>query len=142
MQTNIDDMSAEYLGVEFQEKLFKLGALEVYYEQVIMKRGRPGVVLNVLAKRDKIDEIAENIFLNTSSIGIRYYEADRFELAREIKEVKTSYGKVKMKETTLPGDRKRIKPESRDIIEIAERENISSIDIVNEILKNDENESN
>ena len=88
-------MSAEYLGVEFQEKLFKLGALEVYYEQVIMKRGRPGVVLNVLAKRDKIDEIADSIFLNTSSIGIRYYEADRFELAREIKEVKTSYGKSK-----------------------------------------------
>ncbi len=142
MQTNIDDMSAEYLGVEFQEKLFDIGALDIYYEQVIMKRGRPGVVLNVLAKREKVDEIADCIFLNTTSIGIRYHEADRFELAREVREVKTRFGIVKVKETTLPGDLKRIKPESRDILDISDRENKSSIDIVNEIFKNDKNEYN
>jgi uncharacterized protein (TIGR00299 family) protein len=142
MQTNIDDMSAEYLGVEFQDQLFETGALDIFYEQVIMKRGRPGVVLNILAKRDKIDEIAEYIFLNTSSIGIRYFEADRFELKREVREVSTKYGKVKVKETTLPDKGKRVKPESRSIIEIANKEKKSSLDIFNEILKNDENESN
>ncbi|MBR9998090.1 MAG: nickel pincer cofactor biosynthesis protein LarC [Cyclobacteriaceae bacterium] len=142
LQTNIDDMSGEYLGTEFQDKLFRMGALDLYFEQVIMKRGRPGVVLNVLTRKENADRIADCIFGHTTSIGIRYFEAGRYELEREIKEVDTLYGKIRLKETLLPGNtQKRSKPESRDIFRIAEQENKSSLYILNQIQNSIKNEN-
>ena len=47
IQTSIDDMTGEYLGQEFQTALMEKGASDFYYEQVVMKKGRPGIVLNV-----------------------------------------------------------------------------------------------
>lgn len=142
VQTNIDDMSGEFLGVEFQNKLFELGALDLYFEQVIMKRGRPGVVLNILVKKENLHRISEYIFQQTTTIGIRYFDVQRLKLEREIREIDTAFGKVKWKETNLPGNnRKRGKPESRDVFTIAERENKSSLDIFNQIIKHYENES-
>lgn len=142
MQTNIDDMSGEYLGIEFQEKLLELGALDFHFQQVIMKRGRPGVVLNVLVRRENTNQIADYIFRNTSSIGIRYHDAGRFELKRSSREIETQFGKVKMKDVQVPGYPVRSKPESKDIIAIAEKENKSSFYVLHQILKNNENESN
>jgi uncharacterized protein (TIGR00299 family) protein len=142
MQTNIDDMSGEYLGVEFQEKLLSLGALDFHFEQVLMKRGRPGVVLNVLVRKENSIQIADYIFQNTSSIGVRFYEAGRFELKRKSRDVETQFGKIKMKDVQVPGYPMRSKPESKDIITIAEKENKSSIYVLQQILKNNENESN
>ncbi|MFC2126456.1 nickel pincer cofactor biosynthesis protein LarC [Bacteroidota bacterium] len=135
IQTNIDDMSAEYLGVEFQNKLFELGALDFYYQQVIMKKGRPGIVINVLTRKNQVQDIADYILKNTSSIGLRYFSADRIELDRENKEMDTSMGKVKVKESTFPDQHKRIKPESEDIIEIARKKGKSPLDVSEKIKK-------
>lgn len=133
MQTNIDDMSHEYLGIEFQDKLFKLGALDFYYQQVIMKKGRPGIVINILARKDKLNSLSEFILKNTSSIGIRYFGAERIELEREIKELNTSFGKVKVKESVFRDKSKRLKPESNDIFRIAEKEDKNPLNIANQI---------
>ncbi len=142
LQTNIDDMSGEFLGIEFQNKLFELGALDLYIEQVIMKKGRPGSVLNVLLKKENLHQVTDYIFQQTTTIGIRYFEVHRLKLEREIREINTEFGKVKWKETSLPGKvPKRGKPESRDIFTIAEKENKSSLDIFNQIIKHYENES-
>ena len=135
IQTNIDDMSAEYLGVEFQNALFELGALDFYYQQVIMKKGRPGIVINVLTREDRVHDIADFILKNTSSIGLRYYSADRIELERGNKEMDTSMGKVKVKESTLPDKQIRVKPESEDIIEIARKKGQSPLDVSEKIKK-------
>jgi uncharacterized protein (TIGR00299 family) protein len=142
VQTNIDDMSGEFLGIEFQNKLFELGALDLYFEQVIMKKGRPGVVLNVLVKKENLNQVTDYIFQQTTTIGIRYFEVQRLKLEREIREIDTAYGRIKWKETNLPGKKqKRGKPESRDVFTIAEKENKSTIDIFNQIIKQQENES-
>jgi pyridinium-3,5-bisthiocarboxylic acid mononucleotide nickel chelatase len=141
IQTNIDDMSGEYLGIEFQDQLLASGALDFYFEHVTMKKGRPGVVLNVLVKPADRDRIAEFILRQTTSIGLRYFDAGRIELEREIREMDTEYGKVKFKETKVPGNGFRYKPESHDIIRIAEKENKSSIEILSQISKIKKNEN-
>lgn len=141
LETNIDDMSGEFLGTEFQEKLFDLGALDFFYQQIIMKKGRPGLVLTVLIRYENLERVVRYIFDNTTSIGVRYYPANRFELERKIKQADTTYGKVTVKETLMPGNKKRIKPESSDIIRIATKENKSPVEILKQVMKDIEEDS-
>ncbi len=96
IETNIDDMSPQFYEVLF-EKLFEVGALEVFMENVIMKKMRPGIVLKVLCKKDKVDEILNIIFTNSSTIGVRFWEMERRVLERRSFYVDTSFGKVEIK---------------------------------------------
>jgi uncharacterized protein (DUF111 family) len=100
-----------------------------------MKKGRPGVVLTVLTREKHLKDIADYILNSTSAIGLRYFNASRIELERENKEIKTSFGNVKVKESVLPDKKKRIKPESSDIIKIAGKKGKSPLDISEGIKK-------
>ncbi|MBI4823792.1 MAG: nickel pincer cofactor biosynthesis protein LarC [Nitrospirae bacterium] len=96
IETNIDDMSPqiyEYLI----EKLLKKGALDAFLTQVIMKKGRPGVLLTVLCHEDKKQEIANTIFEETTTLGVRFYNAGRITLKRKIDKVVTEFGKIRVK---------------------------------------------
>jgi pyridinium-3,5-bisthiocarboxylic acid mononucleotide nickel chelatase len=130
IQTNIDDLSGEYLGLDFQQKLLDQGALDFYIQQVIMKKGRPGIVLTVLTPESGLKKIGEVILENTSSIGIRYFPVDRMELDRQNIEIETEFGKVKAKKVILPSGKKRVKPESDDIFRISRETGISPLEII------------
>jgi len=135
IQTNIDDLSGEYLGLEFQQKLLDNGALDFYFQQVIMKKGRPGVILTVLAPSVNLKKIGEIILENTSAIGLRYYSVDRIELDRKNFALDTEFGKVKAKEVTLPSGKKRIKPENDDIFRISKETGLSPLEIIGLLCK-------
>ena len=77
IQTNIDDMTGEYLGQEFQISLMEKGASDFYYEQVIMKKGRPGIVLNVFCSEERFEVISDFILENTTTIGLRYFTVNK-----------------------------------------------------------------
>jgi uncharacterized protein (DUF111 family) len=101
-----------------------------------MKKGRPGLVLNVLARKENLEALIDFIFRQTSSIGVRYFEAQRTELKRDIRELNSDYGTIRWKETEVPGFvHKRAKPESRDIFVIADRLNRSSFEIYREVME-------
>ena len=138
IQTNIDDFSGEYLGTEFQENLIKTGALDVYIEQVIMKKGRPGIVLNVLCSEKELKQVSDFIVENTSTIGLRYFFAKRLELYRKNSEINTSMGKVSVKESLTPGGNRKIKVESKDILKIAKELNKNPLEI-NQLILNEYN---
>jgi uncharacterized protein (TIGR00299 family) protein len=135
IQTNIDDMSGEFLGIEFQEKLLENGAIDYYFEQVIMKKGRPGVVLNALARQGDVKKVSELILEQTSTIGVRFFPVQRIELERSQKEVATKSGNIRSKEVITPRKGKRVKPESSEIINIAYRQDKSPLEIYYQFIK-------
>jgi pyridinium-3,5-bisthiocarboxylic acid mononucleotide nickel chelatase len=64
---------------------------------IIMKKGRPAITLAVLAEPARREAIAKVIFAETSSIGLRFHPVSRMKLRREIREVETKWGAVKVK---------------------------------------------
>jgi pyridinium-3,5-bisthiocarboxylic acid mononucleotide nickel chelatase len=96
LEANIDDSTPQVLGYAM-ERLLEAGALDVTLESVLMKKSRPGSLLRVIAKPEDRDALADVIFSETTTLGLRVYAAERRVKARHIVEVTTPHGKVRMK---------------------------------------------
>lgn len=120
IETNLDDIQGEWLGTDFQERLFENGALDFFLQQVIMKKGRPGVVLTVLCREPQREALCRFLLQSTSTIGLRYYTARRWELPRRQQQLDLPFGRIRVKEVVLPDGSRRIKPESADLLRLAQ----------------------
>ncbi|RMF62062.1 MAG: nickel pincer cofactor biosynthesis protein LarC [Calditrichaeota bacterium] len=118
ISVNIDDMNPEWHPY-LMEKLLQGGALDVSLSQVLMKKGRPGVLLNILCAKEKLPAIRNILFTESSTIGFRYHPLQRECLPRTIKEIDSPWGKMKVKEVLYNG-RKRILPEYEECKRISE----------------------
>jgi hypothetical protein len=96
MEANIDDLNPQVLAYA-AERLLAAGALDVTLQPVLMKKGRPGHLLQVIARPQEREALAQLIFAETSTLGLRVYPAERRVQSRTFAEVETSYGKVRMK---------------------------------------------
>ena len=102
IETNIDDMNPEIFGV-VMEQLFSVGALDVYFTSIMMKKNRPATKISVLAEKKNRERLSKILLTETSSFGIRVYSVDRMALDREVKKLKTPYGSVNIKIGRLDG---------------------------------------
>ena len=134
LETNIDDMSSEFLGVDFQEGLFKNGANDFHYQAIQMKKGRSGVLISCAVDSENIQQLSDYIFENTSTIGIRYYPITTLKLERKVEMVKTPFGDVKVKIVTTPSGIKKSKIEYDDLKRIAETQKQSIYSLEKEII--------
>lgn len=116
LETNIDDCSGEVLGYTM-ERLFKAGARDVHYFPVYMKKNRPGWQLNVICEEEKIAQLEQIIFEETTTIGIRRIRVERSVLGRNIEKVQTPYGDALVKICHL-GDETKIYPEYESVVKI------------------------
>jgi hypothetical protein len=82
IETNLDDLSPQILTFT-TEQLLKLGALDVFVSACLMKKGRSGHLLTVLARPSDSDRLKEEILLQTSTLGVRQYLAERTIAERE-----------------------------------------------------------
>jgi uncharacterized protein (TIGR00299 family) protein len=96
IEANIDDLSPQILGYAM-ERLLDAGALDVTLQPVGMKKSRPGTLLRALAKPEDRDRLADIIFAETSTLGLRMYPAERRVQSRTWVEVSTPHGSVRMK---------------------------------------------
>ncbi len=119
VETNIDDMNPQGFELLYA-RLFEAGALDVWVQTILMKKMRPAFKLSVLCEHTKQGEIAEVIFKETTSLGVRFLELDRFSLERKIVPVKTKWGKVRVKIAELEG-RKMMSPEYDDLKRISQK---------------------
>ena len=122
IETNIDDLSPEIIGAA-TEHLLKAGALDVFLTPIQMKKNRPAVQLTVLCEDSAIPGIAELIFRETTSFGIRMDKVDRLKLERKFEQVKTSYGEVTVKIGLLAGQEIQISPEFDSCKSLSEKTN-------------------
>jgi uncharacterized protein (DUF111 family) len=93
---NIDDLNPQVYD-HVGERLFASGARDVTITSTIMKKGRPGVILTVLAEPRLRDQMAEIIFAETSTIGIRFHAVSRLKLPRRTISVDTRFGAIRVK---------------------------------------------
>jgi hypothetical protein len=101
VEAGIDDMNPELFGY-VMERLFDAGALDVCWIPVHMKKNRPGTLLQALCAPGRFNAIVECILTETSTLGVRHYEAGRHVLAREIVTVETSFGPIPVKRVRRP----------------------------------------
>jgi len=136
METNIDDMSGEFLGIDFQKDLMKNGAFDFYLTDVQMKKSRKGVLLTCLTNKKDIKQLSNFILENTTTIGVRYYPVNRIYLEREFKKFNsTKYGEVNIKVVTTPTGKKRMKIEYDDLVILNKKWKLPLQTLKQEIIK-------
>jgi uncharacterized protein (TIGR00299 family) protein len=120
VETNLDDVNPQTYE-HIMERLFRCGALDVTLTPVIMKRGRPGVVLTCLVAPTDIDPLLDVLFDETTALGVRVQEVARHILPRRFTSVKIPGGEVRIKIAVLDEKRSKAAPEYLDCKRIAER---------------------
>jgi len=118
LETNIDDMNPQIYGY-LMEKLFNLGALDVWYTPVYMKKNRPGTVLGVLAQVTEEDLIVKTILEETSTLGVRSRRVTRHIARRESVEFDSSLGRIHAKLKYLEDKIISVSPEYDDCRRLA-----------------------
>jgi uncharacterized protein (TIGR00299 family) protein len=133
LECNIDDMNPEFF--EFiSEGLFKAGASDVFLSNIIMKKGRPGIILNVLCETESADSLKSIIFTETTSLGIRTFPFRKDTLVRKLETVQTNYGEVRVKRSYYKGKEVSCKPEYDDCRRIALEKGIPLKEVYNNII--------
>ena len=118
LETNLDDVPGVVLGYA-QERLFALGALDVWYTPVQMKKNRPGTVLSVLVPKELEQAAFELILRETPTLGIRTRLVDRYVSERHSVTIETGLGPVSVKVKSLDGSPVSAAPEPDDCRRIA-----------------------
>jgi len=113
LETNLDDVQGEVLGYA-QEQLFSLGALDVWYTPVQMKKNRPGVILSALVPQRLEDAAVQLILRETPTLGVRTRPVERYVAQRESFDVETDLGVISVKVKSLEGEPVGVAPEYED----------------------------
>lgn len=132
IEFNVDDMNPE-LSEPLMKSLYKAGALDVMFISGMMKKNRMGFLAKVICAKENFEKVTEAIFLNSTTIGIRYTEKDRVCLERKSVLRTTEFGEIKYKETYYKGRKVNSKPEYDDVKKISEEKNIPVKEILNKI---------
>lgn len=130
---NLDDMTPEELSFAMEE-LFSLGALDVYFTNIGMKKSRPGVKLTCMCREKQREQMLECIFKHTTTLGVREYVCKRYELGRSEKTVRTQDGEVRVKTSSGYGA-VREKAEYEDLAALARKSGKTIAQIRSEVLK-------
>jgi hypothetical protein len=118
IECEIDDMNPQLFGV-VMDRLYAVGALEVFYVPVQMKKNRPGTLLTVISPPELRSRMTEVIFRETTTIGVRHYDVERECLDREIVQVETPVGAVHFKVARHDGRVVNVVPEFEDCATLA-----------------------
>lgn len=121
VETNIDDMNPQ-LYEHVIGALFSAGALDVFLTPIIMKRGRPAILLTVLVSPLSLNGVTDILFAETTTLGVRIQKIERKKLERKVSQRKTRYGSLQVKTVFQNGRPVRRRPEFRDVQRIAKKE--------------------
>jgi len=119
----IDDMNPQIFGT-LMDQLYAAGALEVFYQGVQMKKNRPGTLLTVICKPEQQTAMADLVFRETTTIGIRTQEMSRLCLDRVIEPIDTPYGVVRFKIARQAGTVRNAQPEFDDLARLAAEQGV------------------
>jgi hypothetical protein len=130
LEANIDDMNPEFYDY-LMERLFERGALDVCLSPLQMKKNRPGTLLRVIVEEHDADALTELILRESTTLGVRSYVVRRKKLPREVVEVETKYGRVRVK---VCGEM-RFQPEYEDCKRVALEKGVPIQEVYQEAMK-------
>ena len=118
IECNIDDMRPEAFQ-PLMEDLIAAGARDVVVTPALMKKSRPGHRVSVLAPPDRLEALVQILTDNSTTIGVRFHDVQKWMLPRRTVTVDTTFGKVRVKVSEMPNGRKRWKSEHEDVLALA-----------------------
>jgi len=133
IECNIDDMNPEFFD-HISEKLFRAGAADVFLSNIIMKKGRPGIVLHVICENEVAGQIKDIIFKESTSLGIRLFPFRKDTLTRKLETINTAFGEVKIKRSFYNGTEVSAKPEYDDCKKIALEMDLPVKEVYNKVM--------
>jgi uncharacterized protein (TIGR00299 family) protein len=133
IECNIDDMNPEFFE-HISEKLFKAGASDVFLTNIMMKKGRPGIILSVICETELAEAIKEIIFTESTTLGVRSFPFRKDTLQREFETIDTVFGQVTVKRSWYKGTEVSCKPEFEDCKRIAAEKGLPVKEIYNVIM--------
>jgi pyridinium-3,5-bisthiocarboxylic acid mononucleotide nickel chelatase len=134
LEANLDDLSPQVIGY-LADQLLADGALDVFTSAVQMKKGRPGMLLTVLAKLQDEARLRGLLFRESSTLGIRCRREKRHALARRHESVQTPWGTIRIKIGSLNGTDSQFAPEYEDCRRIAAEQHIPLKNVLQEALR-------
>lgn len=120
LESNLDDESPEVIG-HVSRLLMDQGALDVAVLPAQMKKDRPGVLMQILAKPAHADSLQMTLLAQTSTLGVRRSEVRRDSLPRRIETIETEHGSIRVKIAEIPGQAAKVIPEYEDCRTAAEK---------------------
>ena len=139
LETQIDDLSPQAIGYVF-EALFAAGAVDVFTQSIGMKKSRPGILLTIICHPEQLSSCEAVLFRETTTLGIRRSIQQRTILQREIQQVETEYGAVRVKVAWIGKKEDReitnVQPEYEDCVQLAKQYNLSWREIHRLALQN------
>jgi len=118
LETTIDDMNPQMYDY-LMGRMLDLGALDVFWSPVQMKKNRPGTRLTVICLPDQVDKFSRFLLQETTTIGVRWRVDQRLKSRREIMDFPTPYGPVRCKVVEVGPGQTVINPEYEDLKRIA-----------------------
>lgn len=134
VEVNLDDTPGEWLGY-VMDKLFAAGANDVIYSPIYMKKNRPGILLQLLCSREKLETMKEILLKETTTLGIRYYPITVHRMERRFIQVETEWGPITVKQGIMDGNVFQSSPEYEDCKKIAEANRIPLKDVYAAVWK-------
>lgn len=134
LAADVDDMAGEYVA-DAADSLREAGALDVTLLQTLMKKGRPGVRIEVLCRMEDAPRLEATLLRESTTIGVRRTTVSRRALARERRTVEVFGHPVNLKAVSLPGGGERAKAEYEDVRRVARATGHSTAEILDAIAK-------
>jgi uncharacterized protein (TIGR00299 family) protein len=133
IECNIDDMNPEFFD-HISERLFNSGASDVFLTSIIMKKNRPGIILNVILEKERADAVKEILFTESTTLGIRSFPFMKDTLVRKYESIDTIWGQVTVKRSFYKGREVSCKPEYEECKKIALKLGIPVKEVYNTIV--------
>jgi len=124
LESEIDDMNPQIFGV-LMDRLHAAGALDVFYAPIQMKKNRPGTLVSIVARPEDRARLADIVFAETTTLGLRIVDMERECLEREMVNVETPWGAVRVKVARRAGRILNAAPEFDDCVTLADRHGVS-----------------
>lgn len=133
LETNLDDLNPQVYDTVF-DRVFAAGALDATLAPVIMKKGRPGNVLSILAPRAQAEAVLAVLFAETTALGVRTREVQRRVLPRRFATVRVNGNDVRIKLADIRPGQSKAAPEYEDCKRVAEQNGRPVKDILEEAM--------
>lgn len=134
VQANIDDMNPEHCPY-VTDRLLESGANDVWWIPIIMKKGRPGLMLNVLTDDSRLSTLESVIFRETTTLGLRYIRAACHRLGRSFAKVETPWGPITVKVGYHNGQLVQFAPEFRECEQTARQHGVPLKAVYDEVRR-------
>jgi pyridinium-3,5-bisthiocarboxylic acid mononucleotide nickel chelatase len=123
LETQVDDFNPQVMALVF-ERLFDLGALDVWTQAIAMKKQRSGLLISVLCSPELVNRCEDVLFQETTTLGIRRSPQERRILTRDFEVVETPYGPISVKLAYRHREIWNIQPEYDDCVRLAKAQHV------------------